>query len=110
VDEPADADPLNLPPINWGRILRWLFLTGLSLWVLAGAVGTVFLAYFATPAYSGFDPGFYTGNAGGLAVAIAKASITVESIAFKLWIASGVLLALLWLRARSGDVNPPPSN
>jgi hypothetical protein len=109
VDEPEDADPLNLPPFNWTRLFLWLFVTGLGLWVLAGAVGSVLLAYFATP-YLGFDSGFYSPQAGGLLVAAAKASITVESIAFKVWIASGVLLAFLWLRARIVDTKSPPSN
>jgi hypothetical protein len=111
VSEPEDADPLNLPPFNWGRLFRWLFVTGLSLWVLAGAIGTVFRSYFVTNPYSGFDPGFYiTGGGGGAVEAIAKVSITAESIAFKVWIASGALLAFLWLRARSSDAKSPPSN
>jgi hypothetical protein len=99
VSEPEydDSDPR---PLDWEKLFRWLFVIGVSLWVIAGAVYIVLLAYFAGP----FGGTFYTDSesAGRIVTAITRIAFTVESIAFKAWIASGVLLAFVWLRTRLG--------
>jgi membrane-anchored glycerophosphoryl diester phosphodiesterase (GDPDase) len=94
-----DANDLNLPPFNWEKLFRRLFLVGLALWVIAGAVNAVLEAYFSGVLFGAFvtssDP------TGEVAVAISRFTLSVEWISFKVWIGSGVLMAYLWLRARA---------
>lgn len=93
-----EPDDLDLPPLNWERLCRRLFFLGLALWVVAGAANAVLEAYFSGVlfgAFVGSEPG------GEVAVAISRFTLSVEWISFKVWIAAGVLMAYLWLRARS---------
>ena len=104
--EPED-DGLDLPPFDWERLFRWLFLIGLALWVLSGTISTIVDGYFAQ--FSGpFESGSETATK--TAAAIYRFSLTVQMIAFRVWIASGVLLVFLWFRARTSHVEPPTPN
>jgi hypothetical protein len=97
-----EANELGRPPFNWERPLRWLFVVGLALWVVVGAIGTVLLLWFTDSFYSGL-----TEDVARPVERIYKAAITVEGIAFKLWIASAVLLLFLWLWARRPSGRSP---
>jgi hypothetical protein len=102
VDEPEETDDLDLRPFDWEKLFRWLFVAGLTLWVVAGALNSVLIAYFWDFFY--IDTGDFVTNseaAGRAVVRISQVSVPAENVAFKVWIAAGALLAFLWLRART---------
>ncbi len=102
--EPED-DGLDLPPFNWEKLFRWLFLISLALWVLSGTIATIVEGYFQYRS----GPSLGAGSARAL-VAIERLTLTVQIIAFRVWVASGVLLVFLWFRPRTSHVEPPTPN
>ena len=117
--EPED-DGLDLPPFDWEKLFRWLFLIGLALWVLGGTISTIVISYF-----SDFPDGGVPSSSGTLrslrfatdsetvssaAAVIATLTLTLQAIAFQVWIASGLLLVFLWFRAITSHVEPPTPN
>jgi hypothetical protein len=95
-------------PFNWERLLLGLFVVGMTLWVLGGAASSILIAYSVDPA-----SGSTASEAASQTVADAyKAFHTVETIAFKLWIACAVTLVLPWFRTgtRRGKSELPPSD
>jgi hypothetical protein len=100
--EEPDEDDLECQPFDWERLLRWLLVAGLILWVLGGAASTI-IAYFE------IGGGFLTAGSEGcchVAAAAYKISVVVESIAFRTWIAAASLLIFLWYRTRMRDTQP----
>jgi hypothetical protein len=110
--EPED-EGLDLPPFNWEKLFRWLFLIGLALWVLGGTIGLIINGYF-TSIPGQLPPGPFLESGSETATKIAATiyilSFTVQGIAFRVWIASGVLLVFLWVRARTSHAAPPARN
>jgi hypothetical protein len=49
-------------------------------------------------------------TASKVAAEIARFTLTVQTIALQVWIASGVLLVFLWFRATTSHVKPPTPN
>ena len=107
--EPED-DGLDLPPFDWEKLFRRLFLIGLSLWVLGGTISTIINGYFVYFSGPLFGSGSGSETATKATGAIYTLSITVQLIAFRVWVASGLLLVFLWFRATTSHVEPPTPN
>ncbi len=105
--QPED-DGLDLPPFDWEKLLRRLFVIGLVLWVLGGTISVVVAGYFEEFSVPAFGTG--SERATTTAEAIAKVTLAVDAIAFRVWFASGVLLVFLWFRARTSHAEPPTPN
>lgn len=91
------------------RICAALLIGGLAVWLLAGATRTVVSTY----AFSGeglfVSDGHFTSDPDSAAPGtfeLVKAAAIVEDIALRLWITSGVVLAVLVLRDRLGLTRP----
>ena len=88
--------PEEPAPFNWERLLQGVFVIGLTLWVLGGAVSSILLAYFAEPVSA---PAASAPSQ--TAVEAYRAFHTLESIVFKVWIAAGLTLVLPSFRTGS---------
>ena len=113
--KPED-DGLDLRPFDWEKLFRRLFVIGLALWVLSGAISAILIGYFADELVSSSSLSLSTlfvtdsETATKVAVTIHKLAFTVHTISFLVWVASGVLLVYLWFRARTSHVEPPTPN
>ena len=83
--------------LDWKIWLARVLVMGLVLWVVAGAVRTA-IQVFASPGLYAYVP---LGLGRGALATWAEWLVTMETIAFRAWVAAGILLGFIWLRRRS---------
>ena len=99
MDEPGHGE-LAPEPFDWDRLLRWFLVGGLAVWIVAGSISWVLLAYFSD-SFGGFITGTETG--GHLVSGTYKATTTLAAIAFRVWVGAATLYAFGAIREFLAD-------
>ena len=99
MDEPRETQSAGFDwrTIDWRVWLARVLVVGLVLWVVAGSVRTA-IQVFASPGLYAYVP---LGSGRGALATWAEWLVTMETIAFRAWVAAGILLGFIWLRRRS---------
>lgn len=101
-EEEIEEPRFDWRSVDWRLWLSRVLVGGIILWLVAGAIRIILQVFFVSPAGYIFTPNEF--SARGI-VRFTSWSLAVETVAYRAWLASAVLLGFLWLQDR-----PPRAN